>query len=123
VNQTVWGNFAGRPFTPGYRAAEGEEFILSNYPAQYCHRFVHMVETRIAPRYPIHKPAVAEYGGDKYPCTVRDRSVTGAAAEFNDPADAIPIKKAFTLIMPDDRLKLPCRIVWQRGYRMGVTFE
>ena len=82
-----------------------------------------MVETRIAPRYQVNKPAVAEYGGDKYPCTVRDLSLTGAAVEFADPVGVIPIKKAFTLIMPDDQLKLSCRIVWQKDYRMGVTFE
>ncbi|HEY3663795.1 MAG TPA: PilZ domain-containing protein [Chthoniobacterales bacterium] len=82
-----------------------------------------MVETRIAPRYQVHKPAIAEYGGDKYPCTVRDLSATGAAIEFTELVSLIPIKKAFTLIIPDDRLQLPCRIVWQRDYRMGVTFE
>ena len=82
-----------------------------------------MVETRIAPRYQVQKPAIADYGGDKYPCTVRDLSATGAAVEFAEPAGALPIKKAFTLIIPDDRLKLECRIVWQRGYRMGVTFD
>jgi hypothetical protein len=82
-----------------------------------------MVETRIAPRHQVHKPAVADYGGDKYPCTLRDISITGAAIEFAEPVSVIPIKRAFTLIVPDDRLKLPCRIVWQRGYRMGVAFE
>jgi hypothetical protein len=82
-----------------------------------------MVETRIAPRHAVHKPAIAEYGGDKYPCTVRDLSSSGAAIEFAELVSVIPIKKAFTLIMSDDRLKLPCRIVWQRDYRMGVTFE
>ena len=82
-----------------------------------------MVETRIAPRYQVHKPALANYGGDKYPCTVRDLSATGAAIEFTEPVSVLPIKRAFTLVMPDDRLKLKCQIVWQRGYRMGVTFE
>ena len=76
-----------------------------------------MVETRIAPRYQVHKPAIAEYGGDKYPCTVRDLSATGAAIEFTELVITIPIKKAFTLIMPDDRLKLPCRIVWSTSCR------
>ena len=82
-----------------------------------------MVETRIAPRYQVHKPAIANYGGDKYSCTIRDLSVTGAAIEFAEPVSAIPIKRAFTLVMPDERLKLKCRIVWQRDYRMGVSFE
>jgi hypothetical protein len=82
-----------------------------------------MVETRIAPRYRVNKPAIAEYGGDKYPCTVLDLSTTGAAIEFQDPVNALPIVKSFTLIVPDDQLKLPCRIVWKRDYRMGVTFD
>jgi hypothetical protein len=82
-----------------------------------------MVETRIAPRYQVHKPAIANYGGDKYPCTVRDLSATGAAIEFAEPVNTLPIRAAFTLVMPDDQLKLKCCIVWQRGYRMGVTFE
>ncbi len=82
-----------------------------------------MVETRIAPRYQVHKPAIANYGGDKYACTIRDLSATGAAIEFAEPVNTIPIKMAFMLVMPDERLKLKCRIVWQRGYRMGVTFE
>jgi hypothetical protein len=82
-----------------------------------------MVETRIAPRYKVDKRAIAEYGGDKYPCTVRDLSATGAAIEFSDPVRVIPIANAFNLIMPDDGLKLPCHIVWKRDYRMGVTFD
>jgi hypothetical protein len=43
-----------------------------------------MVETRIAPRFRVDKQAVAEYGGDKYPCVVRDISSSGAAIEFPD---------------------------------------
>ena len=82
-----------------------------------------MVETRIAPRFRIDKPAIAEYGGDKYPCTVRDLSTTGAAIEFPEHVKLIPITKAFTLVMPDDRLRLPCRIVWKNGYKMGITFD
>jgi PilZ domain len=82
-----------------------------------------MVETRIAPRHRIDKPAIAEYGGDRYSCTVRDLSTTGAAIEFPDRVNLIPIAKAFTLIVPDVGLRLACRIVWKRDYRMGVTFD
>jgi PilZ domain-containing protein len=82
-----------------------------------------MVETRIAPRYRVDKRAVAEYGGDKYSCVVRDLSTTGAAIEFAEPVRVIPIAKAFNLIIPEDSLKLPCRIVWRRDYRMGVAFD
>jgi hypothetical protein len=82
-----------------------------------------MVETRIAPRHRVDKPAIAEYGGDKYPCRVRDLSTTGAAIEFPERVDLIPIARAFTLVIPDDRLRLPCRIVWKNGYKMGITFD
>jgi hypothetical protein len=82
-----------------------------------------MVETRIAPRHRVDRPAIAEYGGDKCPCIVRDLSTSGAAIEFPDRVDLIPIAKAFTLILPDDGLRLACRIVWKRDYRMGVTFD
>src|ERR1700746_903774 len=67
-----------------------------------------MTETRVASRYRVDKQAIAEYGGDKYPCVVRDLSATGAAVEFPDPVNMILIAKAFTLIIPDDGLKLPC---------------
>ena len=87
-----------------------------------CGIYFVMVETRIAPRYQVDKRAVAEYGGDKYPCTVRDISATGAAIEFPDPISILPFEKDFHLIIKGDGLKLACRIVWKRGYRMGVTF-
>jgi hypothetical protein len=35
-------------------------------------------------------PAIAEYGGDKYPSTVLDLSTTGAAIEFQDPVNVLP---------------------------------
>ncbi len=79
-----------------------------------------MVETRIAPRVRVMKPAKIEYGGDKYPCTVRDISTTGAALDF---ADRIRIPDAFTLVLPEDQLKLPCHVVWRRDYRVGVAFD
>jgi PilZ domain len=79
-----------------------------------------MVETRVAPRVRVMKAAKIDYGGDKYPCTVRDISTTGAALEFSE---VIRLPDKFTLIMPDDRLKLPCNVVWRRGYRVGVSFD
>jgi hypothetical protein len=80
-----------------------------------------MVETRIAPRYRVSKPAQIEYGGDKTPCTVRDLSATGAAIELADPSATTP--SAFTLILPEDGLRLPCRVVWRRTFKIGVTFD
>ena len=79
-----------------------------------------MVETRIAPRVKIMKAAKIDYGGDKYPCTVRDISSTGAALEFSD---LLRIPDEFTLVIPEDRLRLPCHVVWRRDYRVGVQFD
>ncbi|MEH2569002.1 PilZ domain-containing protein [Bradyrhizobium sp. AZCC 2289] len=79
-----------------------------------------MVETRIAPRHRVMKPAKIEYGGVKIACTVRDISITGAALEVTD---QFGIPAQFTLSMPEDGLKLPCHIVWRREFRMGVAFD
>ncbi|WP_236843030.1 PilZ domain-containing protein [Bradyrhizobium icense] len=79
-----------------------------------------MVETRIAPRVRVMKPAKIDYGGDKYPCIVRDISSTGAALDFSE---LIRIPNEFTLILPDDKLRLPCRVVWRKEYRLGVVFD
>ena len=80
-----------------------------------------MVETRIAPRYRLSKAALIDYGGDTTPCTIRDLSVTGAALQLSELSATVP--EAFTLVVPEDRLKLPCRVVWRQAYKMGVTFE
>lgn len=80
-----------------------------------------MVETRVAPRYRVAKQAQIDYGGDKTPCTIRDISITGAALELSELSTTVPA--AFTLIVPEDKLKLPCRVVWRTAFKMGVTFE
>lgn len=79
------------------------------------------VETRAAPRYRVKKPAKIEYGGDKIPCIIRDLSTTGAALELTELNAKVPA--AFTLIVPEDGLKLPCHVVWRAGFRMGVAFD
>ena len=79
-----------------------------------------MVETRIAPRLRVMKPAKIEYGGVQIACTVRDISTTGAALEVTD---QFGIPATFTLNMPEARLKLPCHVVWRRDFRMGVAFD
>ena len=80
-----------------------------------------MVETRSAPRYRVSKPAQIEHGGDKTSCVIRDLSVTGAALQLSDRAATIPA--AFTLIVPEDNLKLACRVVWRGAFKIGVAFD
>ena len=68
-----------------------------------------MVETRIAPRFRVSKAATIEVsGGRQINCVVRNLSVTGAAIELSDPRG---IPDSFLLVMLDDGLRLPCRIV------------
>ena len=80
-----------------------------------------MVETRIAPRYRLMKAAKIEYGGLKTPCTIRDLSATGAALGISELSGKIPA--TFNLIIPDDGLKLPCRVVWRTEFKIGVAFD
>ena len=80
-----------------------------------------MVETRVASRFRLTKPAKIEYGGFKTPCMIRDLSVTGAALEISELIGKIPA--AFNLIMPDDGLKMMCHVVWRSGFKIGVAFD
>jgi hypothetical protein len=66
------------------------------------------------------KPAYIEFGGDKIACTVRDLSITGAALQVSD-STGIPAK--FTLVVPEDGLRLACRVVRRTDFRIGVAFE
>jgi hypothetical protein len=79
-----------------------------------------MVETRVAPRYRVAKPAKIEFGCEKIACTILDLSVTGAALLLSD---SLPIPATFTLVIPEDGLRLTCNIAWRREFRMGVAFE
>ncbi len=53
-------------------------------------------------------------------CTVRDLSTTGAAL---DVLSQVGIPEKFTLAVPEDGLHLPCRVVWRKAFRIGVTFD
>jgi hypothetical protein len=79
-----------------------------------------MVETRVAPRFKVTKPAKIDHGGEKINCVVRDISTTGAAIEISD---VVRIPDHFMLSIPEDRLKLPCNVVWRTQYRIGVAFD
>ena len=79
-----------------------------------------MVETRIAPRVRVNKPAKIDHGGDKIDCIIRDISATGAALEISN---IVRVPDNFTLIMPEERLRLPCHVVWRREFRIGIAFD
>jgi PilZ domain len=80
-----------------------------------------MVETRIAPRYRVSKAATIKLvGGPPITCVVRNLSGTGAALEVPNQG-MLPAR--FMLDMPDDGLRLACRIVWRGECRIGVAFD
>jgi PilZ domain len=79
-----------------------------------------MVDTRASARYRVTKPAQIEYAGHNITCTLRDISITGAALEVFDPT-IIPSR--FTLVLPEDGLKLPCRVIRRTDFRIGVAFD
>ena len=79
-----------------------------------------MVEGREAPRYRVRKLAWIEHGGDKITCTVRDLSITGASLEVSDPKN---VPEKFTLVIPEDGLRIACQVVRRTEFRMGIKFE
>ena len=70
-----------------------------------------MDEHRIAARHRILKAGTIEFGGGAIDCTVRNISATGAALDIASP-----------LGMTDGN-HLPCRVVWRKEKRIGVTFD
>jgi hypothetical protein len=79
-----------------------------------------MDEHRIATRHRVLKAGTIEFGGGAIDCTVRNVSETGAALEVTSP---VGIPERFTLVLPTDGLHRPCRIVWRKERRIGVTFN
>lgn len=79
-----------------------------------------MVETRIAPRYRVMKPAKIEYSGGNIPCTIRDLSTTGAALEISN---LFNVPETFTLVVQEDGLRLHCHVAWRKQFRLGVAFD
>ena len=77
-----------------------------------------MDEHRIAPRHRVLKGGKIEFGGSAIDCTVRNLSETGAALEVESP---LGIPSQFTLVA--DGHHLPCRVVWRKEKRIGVTFD
>jgi hypothetical protein len=77
-------------------------------------------EHRIAPRRRVLKAGSISFGGGTFDCTVRNISDTGAALEVVTPL-FIPDK--FTLIVASDGLNRPCRVMWRRERRIGVSFD
>ena len=79
-----------------------------------------MTLPRTVQRHRVLKAGSIQFSGGAIDCTVRNVSQTGAALEVVTP---LFIPDRFTLAVPADQLKRPCRIVWRKQRRIGVTFE
>jgi hypothetical protein len=79
-----------------------------------------MIESRVAPRFRVGKLAYIAHSGQKLSCTVRDMSLTGASLEVFE-TKSTPEK--FTLVIPEDGLEIPCKIVRRTDFRLGVKFD
>jgi hypothetical protein len=77
-----------------------------------------MEDHRITSRQRVLKGGTIEFGGGAITCTVRNISTTGAALDVTSP---VGIPARFTLITGGSHL--PCRVVWRKERRIGVTFE
>ncbi len=75
-------------------------------------------ENRIATRQRVLKGGSIRFGGGSIDCTVRNISNTGAALDVTSPL-GIPTQ----FILVTDGNQFPCRVVWRKEKRIGVTFE
>ena len=64
--------------------------------------------------------AIEFSSGGAISCTVKNLSATGAALEVQSPID---IPDRFKLIVQSDNLNRPCRVVWRKERRLGITFD
>ena len=73
---------------------------------------------RIAPRHRVLKAGTIEFGGG-IDCVVRNISDTGAALEVTSP---VGIPERFTLVIAQEHVTRPCRVMWRKEKRIGVAF-
>jgi hypothetical protein len=78
-----------------------------------------MIEKRAVPRRRLLKAGKIEFGGSAIDCSVRNVSNAGAALDVESP---VGIPEKFTLIIPNDKLRFACRVVYRKEKRIGVAF-
>jgi hypothetical protein len=75
---------------------------------------------RVAPRHRTLKAGTIEFRGGTIDCVVKNISDTGAALEVASP---VGIPEEFNLLISGNLDRHPCRVVWVKDRRMGVTFK
>jgi hypothetical protein len=106
-------------------ASQHAEKLASQQPssadAQPTSEEVRSLENnRVAPRQRTLKAGTIEFSGSTLDCVVRNISDTGAALEVASP---VGIPAEFNLMISGNIAKRPCRVVWVKDKRIGVTFK
>lgn len=116
---------ASEMLTDFFVADDGSARIVWSFTRESCYRFhgflEHddpMDEHRITTRHRVLKAGTIEFGGGAIDCTVRNISAAGAALDVTSP---LGIPAQFTLVTEGNHL--PCRVVWRKEKRIGVTFD
>jgi hypothetical protein len=79
-----------------------------------------MNDKRISARRRTLRIGTLEFNGGGIDCVVRNISEKGAALEVASP---LGIPDRCNLIIMADQSSRPCRVVWRKAKRIGVTFE
>jgi hypothetical protein len=85
-------------------------------------------DNRFAPRRQDFLPATLQFEGTTFttPCVVRDMSTTGARIElkagWDKPLAAYDTSEQVQLVLRQDRVMYPCRIIRRSATELGVKF-
>jgi hypothetical protein len=79
-----------------------------------------MTEKRSEPRHRVFKGGSISFDGAGIDCTVRNLSDHGAGIEV---ASARGVPQSFKLAIAADHFLRRCRLVWNSGRKIGVSFE
>ena len=71
------------------------------------------------PRKRVLKAGRIRLSDNEIACTVRNVSQAGAALEAITP---LFIPDRFVLVIESDGVERPCRVVWRKEKRLGITF-
>lgn len=77
------------------------------------------MDNRIAPRSRTLKAATIAFNGGVIDCVLRNLSDTGAQLEVTSP---VGIPDQFELMLTGESAHRPCRVVWRKATRIGVSF-
>jgi hypothetical protein len=78
------------------------------------------MDRRSAVRHPVLKAGKIEFDGGAVTCVAHNMSDNGAMLDVVDP---VGVPEHFILFLRADGHRVPCRVVWRKEKRIGVTFE